>query len=82
MAAEISWAGNRRIRRTGQPFRVCTVGVESAGCVWALEAVYDEEEDALLLFWASMCKWILLVKYAVIQEQESGQQFRFICCPL
>ncbi len=33
-----------------------TIGVEGAGCVWATEAIYDEEEDAILLFWASMVK--------------------------
>ena len=31
-----------------------TIGVEGAGCVWAPEAIYDEEQDAILLFWASM----------------------------
>lgn len=31
-----------------------TVGVEGAGCVWAPEAVYDGEQDAILVFWASM----------------------------
>jgi len=31
-----------------------TIGVEGAGCVWAPEAIYDEQEDAILLFWASM----------------------------
>lgn len=31
-----------------------TVGVEGAGCVWAPEAIYDEERDAILVFWASM----------------------------
>jgi len=31
-----------------------TIGVKGAGCVWAPEAIYDEEEDAILLFWASM----------------------------
>lgn len=31
-----------------------TVGVEGAGCVWAPEAVYDEEQGAVLVFWASM----------------------------
>lgn len=30
-----------------------TIGVEGAGCVWAPEAIYDEKEDAILLFWAS-----------------------------
>lgn len=33
-----------------------TIGVEGAGCVWAPEAIYDEEKDAILLFWASMVK--------------------------
>lgn len=31
-----------------------TIGVEGAGCVWAPEAVYDEEQEAVLVFWASM----------------------------
>ncbi|MCM1302605.1 MAG: glycoside hydrolase family 43 protein [Lachnospiraceae bacterium] len=31
-----------------------TIGVAGAGCVWAPEAVYDEEQDAVLVFWASM----------------------------
>ncbi len=31
-----------------------TIGVEGAGCVWAPEAVYDEEKEAVLVFWASM----------------------------
>ncbi len=31
-----------------------TIGVEGAGCVWAPEAIYDEAEDAILVFWASM----------------------------
>lgn len=31
-----------------------TIGVEGAGCVWAPEAIYDEREDAILVFWASM----------------------------
>lgn len=31
-----------------------TIGVEGAGCVWAPEAVYDEERNAILVFWASM----------------------------
>ena len=33
-----------------------TVGVEGAGCVWAPEAVYDEDREAILVFWASMVK--------------------------
>lgn len=31
-----------------------TVGVEGAGCVWAPECIYDEEKDAIMVFWASM----------------------------
>ncbi len=31
-----------------------TIGVEGAGCVWAPEAIYDAEKDAVLVFWASM----------------------------
>ena len=31
-----------------------TVGIPGAGCVWAPECVYDEEKDAILVFWASM----------------------------
>ena len=27
-----------------------TIGVEGAGCVWAPEAIYDESEDAILVF--------------------------------
>ncbi len=30
------------------------VGTEDAGCVWAPEAVYDEEKKAFMVFWASM----------------------------
>lgn len=33
-----------------------TIGVEQAGCVWAPEAIYDADADAILLFWASMCR--------------------------
>lgn len=31
-----------------------TIGVEGAGCVWAPEAIYDPEREAVLVFWASM----------------------------
>ncbi len=33
-----------------------TVAVPEAGCAWAPEAIYDEEKDAILLFWASMVR--------------------------
>jgi len=34
--------------------RSCEVGIPQAGCVWAPEAVYDEEKGAYMVFWASM----------------------------
>ncbi|MBE5950113.1 MAG: 1,4-beta-xylanase [Lachnospiraceae bacterium] len=34
----------------------CTVAIEESGCAWAPEAIYDEEKDAFLVFWASMTK--------------------------
>lgn len=36
--------------------RSCTVGISDAGCVWAPEAVYDEEREAFFVFWASKVK--------------------------
>lgn len=33
--------------------RAVTVGIEGAGCVWAPEAIYDNEKDAFMVFWAS-----------------------------
>jgi hypothetical protein len=30
-----------------------TVGIPEAGCVWAPEAIYDEDADEFLVFWAS-----------------------------
>ena len=36
--------------------RACPVGVSGAGCVWAPEAVYDREKEALLVFFASKVK--------------------------
>lgn len=36
--------------------RSCTVGVPAAGCVWAPEAVWDEEKSAFMIFFASMVK--------------------------
>ena len=37
--------------------RACTVGLPEAGCVWAPEAVYDEEKGAFLVFFASKVKY-------------------------
>lgn len=32
------------------------VGIPEAGCVWAPEAIYDEEKESYLVFWASNVK--------------------------
>lgn len=32
------------------------LGIEGAGCLWAPEAIYDEEKNKYLVFWASMVK--------------------------
>lgn len=37
------------------PFLV-EVGIPEAGCVWAPEAIFDEDKQAFLVFWASMVK--------------------------
>lgn len=34
----------------------CTVGCDDAGCVWAPEAIYDEEKKAFFVFFASMVR--------------------------
>lgn len=36
--------------------RAVEVGIQGAGCVWAPEAVYNEETGEYLVFWASMVK--------------------------
>jgi hypothetical protein len=36
--------------------RLNEVGIEGAGCVWAPEAVYDEDKGEYMVFWASMVK--------------------------
>lgn len=36
--------------------RACTVGIPTAGCVWAPEAVYDKEKKEFFVFFASMVK--------------------------
>ena len=38
--------------------RSCTVGVPEAGCVWAPESVYDQDEKAFFVFWASMVQLV------------------------
>ncbi|MCR5154217.1 MAG: glycoside hydrolase family 43 protein [Lachnospiraceae bacterium] len=39
-----------------EPWSV-TVGIDGSGCVWAPEAVYDEEKDKFFVFWASKIKY-------------------------
>lgn len=36
--------------------RICEVGIEKAGCVWAPEAVFCKEKDMWFVFWASNVK--------------------------
>lgn len=50
----IVWESEDLVRWSGE--RSCTVGIEKAGCVWAPEAVYDDEKKEFLVFWASMVK--------------------------
>lgn len=33
-----------------------TVAIPESGCAWAPEAIYDEEKEAFLVFWASMTR--------------------------
>lgn len=46
------WESEDLVHFTGP--RAVTVGVPEAGCVWAPEAIYDEEKQAFMVFWASM----------------------------
>lgn len=39
-----------------QAARACLVGPEGAGCVWAPEAIYDRENDRIMVFFASKVK--------------------------
>lgn len=47
-----------------------TVGIPKAGCVWAPEAIYDEEKQAFFLFWASK----------VQKEGETERKHRIYAC--
>lgn len=49
--------------------RIVKVGVKEAGCVWAPEAIYQEEEDQYMVFWASMVK----------EDGESSAKQRIYC---
>ncbi len=46
------WSSKDLVHFTGP--EAVTVGVPDAGCVWAPEAIYDEAEEAFMVFWASM----------------------------
>ncbi len=50
----IVWESNDLVNWSEE--RAITVGVEGAGCVWAPEAIYDNEKDMFFVFWASMVK--------------------------
>ncbi len=52
--ALIIWESNDLV--TWSNPRMVEVGVESAGCVWAPEAIYDEKTGEYLVYWASMVK--------------------------
>lgn len=56
-----------------------TIGVEGAGCVWAPEAIYDEREDAILVFWASMVERKQRIYAAYTKDfQTFGDPFLFL----
>jgi hypothetical protein len=56
-----------------------TVGVEGAGCVWAPEAIYDEEKKAFLVFWASMVDQKQKIYAAYTKDfREFGETFLFL----
>lgn len=51
--------------------RLVDVGLDNAGCVWAPEAVFCEEKQAYMIFWASMTK-----------EPQEGQCKQKIFCSM
>ena len=56
-----------------------TVGVEGAGCVWAPEAVYDEERQEALVFWASMVDGKQRIYASYTKDfKEFGEPFLFL----
>lgn len=56
-----------------------TVGVEGAGCVWAPEAVYDEERQEALVFWASMVDGKQRIYASYTKDfKEFGELFLFL----
>ncbi len=50
----IVWESEDLINWTDE--RLCEVGIETAGCVWAPEAVFCKEKDMWFVFWASCVK--------------------------
>lgn len=46
------WESKNLVEWKGPAAR--TMGIEGAGCVWAPEAIYDPECQAVLIYWASM----------------------------
>ena len=56
-----------------------TIGIEGAGCVWAPEAVYDQEKDAVLVFWASMVEGKQRIYASYTKDfEEFEQPFLFL----
>lgn len=56
-----------------------TIGVEGAGCVWAPEAIYDEEKREALVFWASMVEKKQRIYAAYTKDFKSfGSPFLFL----
>lgn len=56
-----------------------TIGIEGAGCVWAPEAVYDQEKDAILVFWASMVEGKQRIYASYTKDfEEFEQPFLFL----
>ena len=48
------WESEDMVNWTGPESH--TVGIPEAGCVWAPEAIFDEDRQEYLVFWASMVK--------------------------
>lgn len=56
-----------------------TVAVPGAGCAWAPEAIYDEEKEAVLVFWASMVEGKQRIYGAYTRDfQEFTEPFLFL----
>ncbi len=56
-----------------------TLGISGAGCVWAPEAIYDEEKDAILIFWASMVEQKQRIYAAYTKDfKDFSQPFLFL----